>query len=164
MKSTFSVIPNEIVNFTELSLIYILEKYYITRSRFLRKIQHFFRQINAFDKELVMRGDFTGIFWAWLRFVALFHTALCRCAKMPWNRSNMISRKNSTSLKNDYSKLQSIKSNWRKNCKRHMNVEQQKKITFTERNSWNRQRLLKWIFCNKCVALSHFPKLRLKYT
>ena len=74
-----------------------------------------------------MRGDFTGIFWAWLRFVALFHTALCRCAKMPWNRSNMISRKNSTSLKNDYSKLQSIKSNWRKNCKRHMNVEQQKK-------------------------------------
>ena len=52
-----------------------VEKCYKTRSRFLRKNQHFFREINVFTKkvtkELISRFFF---FFAWSRFILLFHT------------------------------------------------------------------------------------------
>ena len=47
-----------------------------TRSRFLRKNQHFFRQIDVFTKEKLLKRWFHEIFWAWSSFSVLFHT-LC---------------------------------------------------------------------------------------
>lgn len=55
----------------------IWRNFFTVRVRILLSMshQHFFRQINVFTKEL-SKGWFHGNFWAWSRFLILFHTVM----------------------------------------------------------------------------------------
>jgi len=54
---------------------------------FYEKINIFFRQINGFTIAAYWsyyRVDFTEIFWAWSRFILLFHTVLWKSYTVNW--------------------------------------------------------------------------------